>query len=205
MARRVLDCIGPLDEAFFNANDDLDHCLKAHEAGFRNFTCADSVAYHWESQSGPARFAGYKAAEALFWTRWGNRHEVDLGRFVDEALDHVLDQNAETVDIPFEILDLSRGGDQAIILDRLAQRWPGIHRRLRSHRQFNNDATQIHLPLVLPHWVVADPTPFVYLVDRYRSLVENQLWFASRRRVVTDELVVDLTGVTLRTSEAFPT
>jgi GT2 family glycosyltransferase len=204
MTRRVLNRIGPLDEAFFNANDDLDHCLKAHEAGFRNFTCAESVAHHWESRSGPARFARAQAAEGLFWTRWGNRHEVDLGRFVDEALDDLLDHNADMAEVPFEILDLSRGQDQSIILDCLAHRWTGIQQRVRSYRQFGNDATQIHLPLVLPHWVAAEPTPFVYLVDRYRSLAENRLWFANRRQVVTEELVVDLTGVSLRTSEAFP-
>lgn len=204
MSRRVLDQVGPLDEAFFNANDDLDHCLKARALGFRNFTCAESIAHHWESRSGPARFVGVNPAEALFWARWSGRHAVDLGRFVDEALDHVLEQDPRLVSAPLEILDLSRGGDQPIILDRLSQRWPGIGERVRSFRQFGNDAPDVHLPLVLPHWVAAEPTPFIYVVDRYRTLAENTLWFENRRRVVADELVVDLTGVVIHTSEAFP-
>jgi GT2 family glycosyltransferase len=204
MTRRVLDRIGPLDEAFYNANDDLDHCLKAHHAGFRNFTCADSVAHHWESQSGPARFAGRKTAEALFWARWGGRHEVDLGRFVDEALDVLLDGHSELEGMPFHVLDLTRGGDQPLVFDRLAARWPDLRDRVRRHRQVANDEPRLRLPLVLPHWVATEPVPFVYMVDRYRELEDNALWFAERRRVVREELVVDLTGVVLTTTDAFP-
>jgi hypothetical protein len=54
---------------------------------------------------------------------------------------------------------------------------------------------------VLPHWVAAEPRPFIYLVDRYRELEENALWFENRRRVVRDEIVVDLKGAALHTSE----
>ncbi len=203
MTRRVLDRIGPLDEGFFNAEDDLDHCLKAREAGFRNFTCAESIAHHWESRSGPGRFAQVKAAEALFWARWGGRHEVDLGRFVDEALDEALDTCPDLAAAPLDVVDLSRGRDQPIVVDRLAHRWTGIEMRVRPFRQFSNDAPHIHLPLVLPHWLTVDPTPFVYIVDGYRSLSENALWFASRRRIVTEELVVDLSGVAIAASDAF--
>jgi GT2 family glycosyltransferase len=205
MTRRVLDRVGPLDEDFFNANDDLDHCMKARQAGFRNFTCAESIAHHWESQSGPARFAGVKTAEARFWARWGGRYEIDLGRFVDEALDYVLDLDPDLEETPFAILDLSRAGDRSIIIDCLAGRWPGIDGSVRPFLQYENDAPRLRLPLILPHWVVGESRPFIYLVDKYRALEENTLWFENRRRVVTEELIVDLTGVVIRASEAFPT
>ena len=64
---------------------------------------------------------------------------------------------------------------------------------------------RLRLPLVLPHWIADEPTPFIYLVDRYRELEENELWFVNRRRVVNDELIVDLTGAALRTSEQLST
>jgi GT2 family glycosyltransferase len=203
MTRRVLNRIGPLDEGFLNANDDLDHCLKARHAGFRNFTCAESIAHHWESQSGPARFTGVKAAEARFWTRWGSAHEIDLDRFINEALDYVSGLDPHCADTPFDVLDLSRGGDQSIVMRCLASRWSGIDTRVRSFQQHDNEALRLRLPLLLPHWVAADPTPFIYLVDKYRSLEDNALWFDTRRQVVADELIVDLTGVVIHSSEAF--
>lgn len=203
MTRAVLERIGPLDERYFNHNEDIEHCLIAQRHGLRNFVCAESVARHWESHSGPARFARVEASEALFWSRWGTRHERDLGRFVDEALDQVLNERPELQDRAFHVLDLSRGVDQPTVLDCLARRWSGVGEpgRTERFRQMNNPAERLWLPLVLPHWVMEAPTPFVYLVDGYRELEENALWFDRRARVVTDELVVDLTGAALPTSQ----
>jgi GT2 family glycosyltransferase len=201
MTRRVLDLIGPLDESYFNHNEDLDHCLLAVEHDLRNFTCAESVAHHWESRSGPARFAGQIAADGRFWSRWGDSFEIDLARFVDEALDHVLHQSPQLEATPFQVLDLSRGADQPIVLERLGRRWPGIDAKAWPHRQMSNPSERLWLSLLLPHWVVSDPVPFIYLVDRHRELEENVLWFENRRLLVEDEIVVDLKGVALHTSE----
>lgn len=201
MSRRVLDLLGPLDEAFFNHNEDVDHCLRAARLGLRNFVCGNAVAHHWESKSGPSRFARVAAAEALFWTRWGASAEVDLDRFVDEALDYLLDQHSHLEDLPLEVLDLSRGPDRPLALDRLRHRWPGIGRRVRHFRQMNNASDRLWLPLLMPQWIADEPVPFVYLVDSYRELEENDLWFENRQKAVSDEFVLDLTGVALHTSE----
>jgi GT2 family glycosyltransferase len=201
MTRRVLDRLGPLDESYFNQNEDIEHCLLAVKRGLRNFMCAESVAHHWQSMSGPSRFARMKASEAVFWSRWGTGYQVDLGRFVDEALDHLLSEAPHIETLPFQILDLSRGADQPIILERLSRHWPEVHARVRHFRQMNNPSDRLWLPLLLPHWIGLEPTPFIYLVDSYRELEENVLWFENRRRVVDDEFVVDLTGAALQTSE----
>lgn len=201
MTRRVLERIGPLNESYFNMNEDIEHCLLAVRAGLRNFVCAESLAYHWTSHSGPSRFAREDPGEAIFWTRWGASHDIDLDRFVDEALEHVLEANPRLVDFPFQIVDCSRGPDQTIVMRRLEARWPGIGERVHQHRQMNNPAPRLHLPLLLPHWIASEPRPFVYIVDRHDDLTENKLWFAGRRSVVDEELIVDLHGSALTTSE----
>jgi GT2 family glycosyltransferase len=201
MSRAVLKRLGPLDENFFNHNEDIDHCLKARSLGLRNLVSTESVAYHWLSQSGPSRFVRIEESEAAFWSRWGGRYEVDLGKFVDEALDYVLTTDPSLERTDFEILNFARGIDQAIILGRLTQRWTGIQERIRHHRQLNNPVQRLWLPMVLPHWVVAEPKPFIYVVDRYRELEENVHWFQNRRRIVKEELIVDLTAAIVKTSE----
>jgi GT2 family glycosyltransferase len=201
MTRRVLDKLGPLDEHYFNHNEDLEHCLLAVQAGLRNFTCAESVAHHWESHSGPARFARVGSSEGLFWSRWGSCHQVDLGRFIDEALAHVLTLAPDLEHAPMQVLDLSRGVDQLIVFNRLKRHWRGIGSRVLNIRQMNNPAQRLSLPLLLPHWAAAEPVPFVYLADRYRELEDNALWFARRGSVVAEELIVDLTGAAMLTSE----
>jgi GT2 family glycosyltransferase len=201
MTRRVLDLLGPLDEEYFNMNEDIEHCLLALQHGLRNFVCAESVAYHWKSHSGPARFARIHPSEARFWSRWDTSCERDLGRFVDEALDHLLESFADLESIPFQILDLSRGPDQPIVIEALASRWPGVEGRVRHFRQMNNAADNLWIPLLVPHWLMAEPIPFIYLVDSHRELAQNALWFARRSQLVASEIVVDLCGSALHTSE----
>lgn len=201
MTRRVLDLLGPLDEQLYNHNVDLDHCLRAIQHGLRNFMCAASVVYHWRNRSGTLRYARVEAAEAGFWSKWAGKYRVDLGDFIDEGLDHAIADRPELEETPFAILDLSRRADQSIAVERLEARWPGAGGRARNFRQMNNDSTHLWLPILLPHWVVHEPTPFLYLVDSHQELEENAMWFARRRQVVAEELVVDLSGAVLTASE----
>jgi GT2 family glycosyltransferase len=201
MTRRVLNDLGPLDEKYFNRNEDIEHCLLAKKLGLRNYMCAQSVAHHWKSQSGPARFARIPASAGLFWSRWGSTVDVDLGRFVDEALDHALDNDPRLQDVPFHVLDLSRDVDQGLVVQRLDCRWPGLSSRVRDFRQMNNPTERLWLPMLLPHPVAAESVSFIYLVDSYRELEENVLWFRSRHCAIGDELIVDLNGAVLTTSE----
>lgn len=202
MTARVLQAIGPLDEDMYNHNPDIDHCLRAVQRGFRNFMCAPSVAYHWRNLCGTAvRYARVEAAEAAFWSKWGGSYRTDLGDFIDEGLEHASAAHPAFAASPFTILDLSRAADQAIALDRIAARWPGAERRIRHVRQMSNAEPRLWLPLLLPHWLVDAPTPYLYLVDDHQELTENAMWFERRRRVVEEELIVDLAGAALATSE----
>jgi GT2 family glycosyltransferase len=199
MTRRVHQLLGPLDEQLYNHNLDLDHCLRAKAHGLKNVICSDSIAYHWRNRSGAVRYARVEAAEAAFWAKWGGRYDVDLGRFVDEALDYVLSLDPALVDMPFTLLDLSRGADQPIVLDRLLARWPHLARATRPHRQMNNADDQLWLPVLLPAWTAEEPTPFIYLVDSHEQLTENSMWFRWRSELVATELIVDLSAAALLT------
>lgn len=201
MTRRVLGRLGPLDETYFNRNEDLEHCLLALRHGLRNFMCAESVAHHWKSKSGPARFARIVASDALFWSRWGAGCEPDLGGFVDQAIEHVLQEHPRMAGLPFQVLDLSRGADQPIVLERLFRRWPGLATRVQSFRQMNNPADRLWLPLLLPDRLAFESAPFIYVVDGYRELEQNALWFEHRRQVVGDEIIIDLKAAAVVTSE----
>lgn len=201
MTTKVLHALGPLDEDLYNHNPDIDHCLRAVQRGLRNMMCAPSVAYHWRNLSGTVRYARVQAAEAAFWSKWGGAYRVDLGEFIDEGLDHALNAHSSFEGMPFTILDLSRAADQAIALERILRHWPDGEGRVRHFRQMNNPASRLWLPLLLPHWLVHAPTPFLYLVDDHQELSENAMWFERRRQVVDEELVVDLAGCALTTSE----
>ena len=201
MTTRVLRKLGPLDERYFNCHEDLDYCMRAGAAGLRNYVCASSVAYHWESLSGPTRFARTRSSMATFWSKWGQTYRPDLGNYVGESLDHLLGINSMLESARFQLLNLSRGVDDAIAVAELDSRWPGVAATERNFRQTANPASSLRMPLLVPHWMLTEPTPYVYLVDRYRELQDNAYWFDTRRQIVSEELIVDLSGIAMLTSE----
>jgi GT2 family glycosyltransferase len=201
MSRKVLEDIGPLDERYYNSRENLDHCMRAHVRGYVNYTCAESITYHWIGQSGPARFSRVEEDGALFWAEWMPLRLVDLDRFVDEALDHLLNNQPQLLDFKFEPLDLCRSVDKAILLERLERRWSGITSKTHHTRIFNSSHTKIWLPMELPHRAMLNPAPYVYLVDRISQLSENRMWFENRRRIVKSELVMDTTAVVMTVKE----
>ena len=201
MSRQVLDLIGPLDERYYNYNEDIDHCLKACKKGLVNYTCAESIAYHWVSQSGPARFAGIREAEALFWSEWGQQYTVDLPRFLAESLSHLIESKPEILDYGFEGVNLCNGADDQILIAEALRHWPGLGDRIRSYKQSNNPDQKIKLPMVLPHWMIQNPSPYIYFTDRFRNLAENHYWFRVRSTVVEDEVIIDASGCAVMASE----
>jgi O-antigen biosynthesis protein len=201
MTRQAFNALGPLDEAYFNSNLDLDHCLRSIKLGFRNSVVAASMAYHWVSQSGPARFAGFNEAQALLWRQWGAMIKTDLPRFLDEAIEFLLGTRPELAGVEFEILNLSTSIDEALIVDALDRAWPGVRARVAHHRTRNLAASQLWLPMILPHWKRATPQPFIYIVDSAQMLSQNSLWFERRRRIVTEEIVIDLSAAIYTTNE----
>ena len=201
MSKQVLADIGPLDERYYNTRENLDHCLKAHVLGYRNYTCADSVTYHWVGQSGPARFARAEEDNALFWAEWTARRSVDLNRFVDEALDHLIGIHPQLLDYRFEPLSLCRSCDESILLDCLEQTWKGAGAKIHHTRVLNSAHSKLWLPMELPYRAMMNPSPYIYLVDRVGQLSENRMWFEARSRIVESEVVMDTTAVVITTSE----
>ena len=201
MTRQVLDKLGPLDERYFNYDEDIDHCMKAASLGLVNFTCAESIAYHWTSQSGPARFARMREADALFWSKWHSQIAVDLTGFVNEAISHFLSTSPNSADMHFDAINLCKSPDDKILIDCLENYWPAAMQNIRQCGQSNNPSNKYWLPMLLPHWVRDNPRPFIYLVDHFYDLDENRLWFSDRLAIVEDEIVVDTTGCVVSVSE----
>ena len=201
MSKDVLTEIGPLDERYYNSNENFAHCLKARAAGRTNYLCSTSVVYHWVGQSGPARFAAVTEDDALFWEEWGARREVDLGLFVEEALDHILASHPVLAGYTFDPVSLCRSHDESILLDHVDRHWPGTSARLHRTRAFNSGRTKIWLPMELPLHRLMDPVPYIYLVDRIADLAENHFWFERRDRLVDDELILDARAVAITSRE----
>ena len=201
MTRRLADEIGPLDERYYNTLENFDHCMKAHVRGYDNYASAESIVYHWVSQSGPARFARVEEGDAIFWADWTNSRIVDLHRFVDEALDHILATSPQFLDYTFEPLSLCRSDDESILLECLERKWEGISSRIHHTRAFNSPHERLWLPMELPYRAMMNPAPYIYLVDQIDELSENRMWFEARHHLVEAEIILDARAVAMTTKE----
>jgi GT2 family glycosyltransferase/glycosyltransferase involved in cell wall biosynthesis len=71
MKRSVLDALGPLDEGYEMAFEDVDYCLRAWEKGFGVLYYPASSLTHLESKTrGMAQGERELESQARFWRRW---------------------------------------------------------------------------------------------------------------------------------------
>lgn len=201
MTNSVLQTIGPLDERYYNHNEDLDHCLKAEAAGFHNFYVHNSEALHWTSQSGPARFSQWEESDALFWSTWSRGYRTDLDEVLRLGLRHVLTKAPKLADRQLTILNMCKSLDETLLIDEISEIWPKADERIRNHRPHNATQSNLWLAMTLPHWLADEPEPFVYIVDTASELAENWHWFRNRRVRVGEEIIIDLSGAAYLTSE----
>ena len=153
------------------------------------------------SQSGPARFAKIKEAEAIFWSDWGHDYEIDLTIFVEEFLDYLLSTYPKLLSYQFTPLNFSRSRDDSLLVKCLESRWPNISERVRHKRAYNVSTEKLWLPMIVEHRLLLDPNPFIYIVDSYLDLSENHYWLQSRLETVKEEVIMDLSGIVMTTSE----
>ena len=70
--RELLDRIGPLDESYGMAYEDVDWCLKAWEAGYSVDYWPSATLTHYESKTrGTEQGERELASQREFWRRWG--------------------------------------------------------------------------------------------------------------------------------------
>jgi len=74
--RTALDQVGLLDETFVNGYEDVDLCLRMHEAGWKLVYRGDSVLEHHESVT-KGRHDKEMENRAIFFSRWTDRVEPD--------------------------------------------------------------------------------------------------------------------------------
>ena len=200
--RSLYEALGPMDESLYNCNEDIDYCLRARRAGYSIMVDAKAVAYHWEGQSGHARFVRAIENEAIFWGKWLKAISPDLHLYIKESIEHLLRGAAAPDLATATVINLSKGNADRYVLEAISSLL-GSRRPLSEMKflQVNNPDSRYWLPLLLPYSLLRFPSPFVYVVDCYRSLAENYYWFTKRMDLVGNEVVVDHTGCVLLSSD----
>jgi GT2 family glycosyltransferase len=201
--REILDQVGYLDERYCNGCEDIDFSLRVYKMGYRLVVPPEIASYHWESLSGDARHVLALENEVRFWRTWANEIAADIEVFVGRGLSHFLHQAPDLRDRDFTVVNLSTGNDHLHIRAVIKAQF---HRSdsfdfwdyPRAKRLDNS----ICLPMTLPADAVRNPKPFIFIVQEYPQLMQNNYWFEQRKRFGTDDLIIDHYGNVELTSGA---
>lgn len=82
----VFAAVGGFDERYWNGNEDVDLCLKVGELGWNVVYRGESVVYHYESQSGPERFAQVEDNIRLLNETWSGKARPDCVQVAEDRL-----------------------------------------------------------------------------------------------------------------------
>jgi GT2 family glycosyltransferase len=85
--REVWNELGGLDTSYKNGWEDVDYCVRAGQAGYEVWYCADSVIYHFESATRDLLSQAERDNRALFGSRWRDKIVPDdIGYYVEDGL-----------------------------------------------------------------------------------------------------------------------
>jgi GT2 family glycosyltransferase len=203
MRRQLLDEIGPLDSEYCNGSEDIDLSLRARTRGYRNIVPCEVASFHWESLSGDdARHATTAENEARFWGRWASSIETDIGSYIGESSRVFFASHPQLREARYTVVNFTPGGDVQYLLAAFLSELPHHaefafwdYARVPHHRG------QIWLAMALPFDAIRSPRPFVFIVHEYPQLLQNNYWFAQRRRFCADDIVVDHYGNIVRVND----
>ncbi len=76
--KSIFEKLGCFDESYRNGYEDVDYCYKVGTAGYKIIYRPESVAIHYESQSGPQRFTYEDANFAQLVSKWSGKIPIDI-------------------------------------------------------------------------------------------------------------------------------
>lgn len=202
--RQVVDCVGEVDQDYYNAYEDLDYFLRIRRAGYTILADPSVRSYHWELSDGPHRAVNRKRNLGRFWRLWGDYIEPDIWCFVENALREALVHDSFASSQNLRVIDLCEERPEASTL--LA-----TLKKLRSTRitdycdlSFRIGSQQ---EIWLPHTLGVDGyrqyDRYIFLVDNFVRLLGNRYWIELRSAYRDDDLVADLHGNVVKLQELF--
>ncbi|MFH1624074.1 MAG: glycosyltransferase [Pseudomonadota bacterium] len=76
--KSAFEQVGGFDEGYWNGYEDIDLCFKLQEKGWKVVYQPESTMIHYESKSGPERFAKISENETLLHERWLGKIQPDV-------------------------------------------------------------------------------------------------------------------------------
>lgn len=171
---------------------DIDLCIRLREKGYQVLGCAESKAYHKGNASKRIVPLLKKDCYAIFMAKVFSKMTVDIHIYLKRSCDAYMEHNRiapQYIMLNFSsILNYSWFKEQLEII--LETNIPEIYEYPSDIR----DTTTINLVATVHTDIYRNNYPFIYFVDLFSSLTENQFWKELRKTNIDDDIVVDRHG-----------
>lgn len=186
ISKQNFDAVNGFDEKLYNSHCDLDLSLRL--SPLKNYVSSQTIVYHRSSGSGNIRHTAYAKARSLFFKKWGHQ-DMNL-----ETLDILKELYAE---FKFEIsgryfilINFSFSSYSNTYIDTLTSALDISVIQKYNVKSLSQDN------IIIADYVTWDltsaTTPIIYFCDQYTCLINNYIWFDSRK--FKRDLIVDING-----------
>ena len=190
--RAVFQEVGGFNETYRDGMEDMEFCLRCRELGYRNVLLSSFPAMHLESASrGPYKHIRRSYNRSIFFSRWSGRFEADLLDFVSLSAAKVINNKDES-SYPAAVVNFCTTPNWAELAERLGIKLGTMH----NLSGWLGESASIDLFRTVPLALNRLPSSIVFVVDHFKQLNRNRLWFSRRLRsdVVVDRHANVLTG-----------
>jgi GT2 family glycosyltransferase len=185
--RTVFEEVGGFDETYRDGMEDMEYCLRCSELGYRNVLLSSFPAMHLESASrGPYKHIRRTYNRSIFFSRWSGRFNADLYDYVSASAVKAIG-NGNAVVGPAPVLNFCTTPNWSELADTLTH--SGVD--LGSAHNLSGwvgESGSIDLFRTVPLAFNQLPTSIVFVVDHFKQLNRNRLWFSRR---LSSDVVVD--------------
>ncbi len=198
--RQHFDAIGGFHLELENLYTDIDICLRFKDVGAGVYMSDAAQVYHFGTEI--SRFTkAFKDShlkadvKGRFWALNANRITIDMDSFIAAQVQALIKRTRTTRD--YFVCQCMNVADPNWYVDIVHTYLPvnNVHHSPSRDR----DAPLLSLYALLGHDIARQRIPIIYMVDRFVSLRENQVWWDMRR--LMPDIVVDRHGNVLTVGE----
>ena len=182
----LFEKMGGFNEAYFNAWEGMEYCLKLSANGYTCYYDSNAKAYHIRGGARGMYKLNESSQSAYFWSKWKGLISEDLHVYYNLQL------NDSVKNRDYFVLNFSNVTDAIAILKKC-----GFQTMTQINYMHYSGLSCIDFLKLVPFRLCQYNHPLIYFCDNQKQVVNNVLWFKYRRE--SSDIIMDLSGNVLFT------
>lgn len=171
---------------------DIDLCIRLAESGYKVLGCADSKVYHKGNASNRIVPLLKKDCYAMFMAKMYNKMKVDINFFLNESYCEYHKKNL--ISKQYIMLNFSSVINFQWYKEQIENIMNVQIIEIYEYPFDVRDADNINIATVVKTDIYRNHYPFIYFIDLFSALKNNQFWKTLRKNNINLDIVIDRHG-----------